>query len=267
VPPRYAGFANGTTMTCTPVAAGGRWLGVIFADRGGDSFGLIEAERGAMWTLGRFAALAASAEIATSQQEQARLLSGRIHLAREIHERVMQRLFGVSLALGAERDLSREERDRCAAETRSALADLRTALARPPSAPAPHGEATLREELDRLRVFYTEPPIEVEWEPGVEPPAEVDRVAQSVLVEALRNATKHASPTRLTVRVAQRDGAFALEVVNDGAGAGRSQGEAGMGLRLAAFEALECGGVVEFGPGAEEDWRVRLVVPLRTEDE
>jgi hypothetical protein len=38
-----------------------------------------------------------------------------------------------------------------------------------------------------------------------------------------------------------------------------------MGLRLAAFEALERGGVVEFGPGADGDWRVRLVVPLGAE--
>jgi hypothetical protein len=35
-----------------------------------------------------------------------------------------------------------------------------------------------------------------------------------------------------------------------------------MGLRLAAFEALEQGGVVEFGPAAEGHWRVRLTVPV-----
>lgn len=92
-------------------------------------------------------------------------------------------------------------------------------------------------------------------------------MAQTVLAEALRNASKHAEPTRLAVSVAERDGAFALEVVNDGAGGNRSHGGAGMGLRLAAFEALERGGVVEFGPGPNDDWRVRLVVPLPAEDE
>jgi hypothetical protein len=35
-----------------------------------------------------------------------------------------------------------------------------------------------------------------------------------------------------------------------------------MGLRLAAFEALEQGGVVDFGPAGEDRWRVRLTVPL-----
>jgi hypothetical protein len=38
-----------------------------------------------------------------------------------------------------------------------------------------------------------------------------------------------------------------------------------MGLRLAAFEALQHGGVVEFGPAGENDRRVRLVVPLAQE--
>src|SRR5919197_2112321 len=110
VPPRYARFAGVTTLTCTPVAAGGRWLGVIFAYRGGGNFRLTEPERHMLWTLGKTAALAASARIATTQQGVARMLSARIGLARELHERVVQRLFGVSLALGAERALSEEER-------------------------------------------------------------------------------------------------------------------------------------------------------------
>ena len=75
---------------------------MIFADRGGSRFELTDAERHALWTLGKTAALAASVRIATSQQGRARLLQARIDLAREIHERVVQRLFGVSLALGSE---------------------------------------------------------------------------------------------------------------------------------------------------------------------
>jgi hypothetical protein len=34
-----------------------------------------------------------------------------------------------------------------------------------------------------------------------------------------------------------------------------------MGLRLAAFEALQHGGVVDFGAPEAGRWRVRLVVP------
>jgi hypothetical protein len=38
-----------------------------------------------------------------------------------------------------------------------------------------------------------------------------------------------------------------------------------MGLRLVAFEALQHGGVVEFGALGEDGWRVRLVVPVSGE--
>jgi signal transduction histidine kinase len=269
VPERYARFGGVETLTCTPVSAGGRWLGVVFADRGGGSFTLSEEERHTMWTLGKTAALAASVRIATSQQGRTRLLQARIDLAREIHERVVQRLFGVSLVLGSEGELSEEVRRRCAAEMQAALTDLRDALARPLAPPSLDTGATLREELDRLGRHYKELPLELEWEPGVEVPDDVEALAQSVLAEALRNADKHADPTSVRVRVGGTDGTFVLEVRNDGADAQRrpSRG-AGMGLRLAAAEALGRGALLEFGPEGPDSsqWRVRLVVPTGEEE-
>ena len=264
IPARYAQLPRVTTITCTPVAAGGRWLGVIFADRGGAPFELTDRERHTMWTLGKTAALAASARIAATQHERARLLSERVDLAREVHERVMQRLFGVSLVLGSETGLGPEERRRCADEIQAAVADLRHALARPVAPPGPDTGATLRQELDRLGASYDGPPIEVEWDAAVEVPAELERLSQSVLAEALRNAHKHARPTRIGVRVGSQDGTFVLEVVNDGVERSQRGRGAGMGLRLAALDALQRGGVVDFGPvgDGEGDWRVRLVVPL-----
>jgi signal transduction histidine kinase len=263
VPERYARFAGITTLTCTPVSAGGRALGVIFADRGGGRFTLTEQERHTMWTLGKTAALAASARIATASHEQARLLSGRIDLAREIHERVMQRLFGVSLVIGSPRELSEEERMRAAEEIRAALSDLRSALVRP-LAPqlAVESGATLWEELERLHGHYSLP-LEVSWELDSPLPADLEPLAQSVLAEALRNANKHADATRVQVRVSRVDGTFTLEVRNDGVGEAKPGRGAGMGLRLAAFEALQRGGVVEFGQEEPGDWRVRLVVPVQ----
>ena len=266
VPLRYARFAGVTTLTCTPVSAGGRWLGVLFADRGGGHFTLTEPERHMMWTLGKTAALAASARIATSQQDRARLLSARIALAREIHERVVQRLFGISLVLGSERDLSDAERARCAEEMQAALADLREALARPLSPPPhPQGGPRLADELRRLGRHYEDLPLEVDWRPGIEVPDGIDSLAQSVLAEALRNAQKHARPRRVSVEVDRTDGTFLLEIRNDGVSADSAGARGtGMGLRLAGLEALQLGGVVEFG-AEDGEWHVRLVVPVREE--
>ncbi len=265
IPERYARFDGVETLTCTPVAAAGRWLGVIFADRGGARFELTDDERHSLWTLGKTAALAASVRIATNQQGRARLLQARIDLAREIHDRVVQRLFGVSLVLGSEHGLSDEARRRCADEMQAALVDLREALARPLAPPTLDTGATLRDELARLGRHYKDLPLELDWPEGVEVPGEVEALAQSVLAEALRNADKHAEPGSVRVSVGRSAGTFVLEVRNDGRQP-NSRGT-GMGLRLAAVEALERGALVEFGPENDSEWRVRLVVPLNEDDE
>ena len=266
IPARYAELGGFTTLTCTPVSAGGRWLGVIFADRGGGPFDLTDNERRTMWTLGKTAALASSVRTGTTAHERSRLLAQRVDMAREVHDRVMQRLFGVSLVLGSEIELGRSERTRAADELQDAVADLRTLLARSPEARITRPDATLRDELDRLARHY-ERPVDVSWQDDFEVPYELEGLSQVVLAEALRNADKHARPEQLDVSVAAPDGAFVLEVTNDGVDPARSGAGAGMGLRLAALDALARGGVLEFGPHGDEHWRVRLLVPLEDEGE
>jgi signal transduction histidine kinase len=102
----------------------------------------------------------------------------------------------------------------------------------------------------------------VKLDPGSEGdvPGALEPLAQSVLAEAVRNAHKHAEPTFVSVRLTRSGGAFVLDVANDGVADGRRR-RAGMGLRLAALEALQSGGVVEFGVREPGTWQVRLVVP------
>jgi signal transduction histidine kinase len=110
--------------------------------------------------------------------------------------------------------------------------------------------------------------VRVNWAEGIAVPVDVEALAQSMLAEALRNAAKHAEPSAIEVGVARDADTFSLEVRNDGVRRRRDgDADGGMGLRLAAFEALQQGGVVEFGPSGEDGWRVRLVVPLSRESE
>ena len=267
VPARYGRLFGITTLTCTPLSAAGHWFGVIFADRGGGRFHLTDAERDTMWTVGKVAALAASARNATRQQDRARRLAERIDMAREIHESVIQRIFGISLALGSDQDLSAAERARCREEAHAALGELRTAISRPLAPEARATGTTLREELDRLSQLYARPALAVDWDARAEVPRELEPLVQTVLAEALRNAHKHARPAEVRVRVATDGDNLELQVLNDGvrgapAGGGTHRG---MGLRLAALEALQHGGVLEFGPDQGGGWRVRLIVPLGAE--
>jgi signal transduction histidine kinase len=259
VPPRYAELAGTETLTCTPISAARRWLGVIFADRGGEAFQLEDGERETMLTLGRLAALTASVEHSTEQRESERRLAERVELTRELHENAIQRLFGVALAIGSERGLTEEERRRCQEELRSVVGDLRTALTRPvgpPTRPSPGLAKMLARLADRR------PELRVHWEAGVEVPAHLEPLANSVLSEALRNADRHSRPRAIDVRVSSDGQTFALAIENDGAGDGQATRGGGLGLRLAALEALRYEGLVEFGACPGDRWRVRLVVPV-----
>ena len=260
VPARYAELPESAYLTCVPISAARRWLGVIFADREGADYALEDGERETMMTLGRLAALTASVEHSTEQRESERRLAERVELTRDLHENAIQRLFGVALALGSEDDLTKKERQRCQEELRSVVADLRRALTRPMEAPQRPGKACLGELLERLT--ERRPELSVDWADGVEVPMDLEPVAQLVLNEGLRNVDRHARPREILVRVASDGQTFSLSIENDGAGDGRSTRGSGLGLRLAALEALRYEGLVEFGSLDDDRWRVRLVVPV-----
>jgi signal transduction histidine kinase len=163
------------------------------------------------------------------------------------------------MVLGAEGELPRPDRERCLEEVRKAVRELRVAMQRPlaRSARAP---GSLSQTLARLTDEHPDLGLRVQWEPGTQVPERFDGLAQNVLAEAVRNARKHAHPTGIDVALAQERGALVLQVVNDGVSAAPVR--SGMGLRLAALEALNEGALVEFGPEASGRWRVRLMMPL-----
>jgi signal transduction histidine kinase len=253
------------TLTCTPMSAGGRWFGVIIADRAPEDGPLTGPQRHTLWLLGKVAALAAGARNATREHELARQLTDRIDFARDLHEAVVQRLFGVSLALAGDGDLSADTRARCLEEIQSALGELRAALQRPLARRPRPTATTVADEVARLRRAHRDLSVSLVEGDDVEVPARLEPLAQSILREAVRNAGKHAEPSTIEVRLKRTEGALVLEIVNDGVPTVRPTHAAGMGLRLAAFEALEQGGVVEFGPAGGGQWRVRLTVPFELE--
>ncbi|HEV3284789.1 MAG TPA: GAF domain-containing protein [Solirubrobacteraceae bacterium] len=248
-----------TNLVCAPMVARGRAIGVIVGDRAADAPAPDERERELLWILGKTAALASMARVATRQHEKALQLEQRIDLARDLHEGVVQRLFGVSLALSGEQPFDEQTRRRCAEEVQGALADLRTAVSRPLGRSVPRTNTTLAAEVERLHHQHPDLGIDVAAGAEIAAPAELEPLAQSVLAEAIRNAHKHASPSEVRVQTETKQGTFVLEVTNDGV-KGPLLRKAGMGLRLAALEALQAGGLLEFGMRGEDRWQVRLVV-------
>jgi hypothetical protein len=183
--PEYARRFGVSDVVCAPMAARGRWIGVILGDRAPGAPPLGEYEREVLWMIAKTAALASMARAATRQREKAVRLEHRIDLARELHEGVVQRLFGVSLALAGSQPFDAQTRARCASEIEAALADLRTAVSRPLGRPAARSDVTLGVELERLRSAYPDLSIAVAGEPEPLVPPSLEPLAQSITGEIL----------------------------------------------------------------------------------
>lgn len=266
LPARYAGMAGITTITCAPVAAAGTWFGVIVADQGGEDYLLSEEDHQRLHTLGRLAAIAATVEKSTTSRERTRSVDSRIGLIREIHDQVVQRMFGLSLALGSGGSLSEQEQQQCSEEITAVLGQLRTALARPVATDqpgdlgdpgAPGDSRTFRELVDW---FAESEAIELWWQDDVTTPYHLEILAISALTEGLRNAQRHSDSGQVEIRVGITEGAFSVEVINDRISQSAQGG--GLGLRLLTLEALQSDALVEFGPRGDR-WHFRLLAPVQ----
>ncbi|MHB1537080.1 MAG: sensor histidine kinase [Solirubrobacteraceae bacterium] len=250
----------GRLIVCTPMAAAGRYVGVVFSERDPDNGEMSEEERHLLWTLGKAIAMASVARRAASYSERSKQLQQRIDLAREIHEGVIQRIFGVSLALASDEPLDRGAQSRCAQEVQAALSDLRALLQRPLGHYPPPTGVTFAEELRRLQGAHPELHIELLRGEAEAVPASLQALSQSVLIEAVRNAGRHAATSGVGVMLDHDDGVLTLEIRNDGA-LTRDPAKAGIGLRLATLEALQLGGMLEYGECQPGIWQVRMVAP------
>ena len=98
---------------------------------------------------------------------------------------------------------------------------------------------TLADELERLQAV-SRLPLRVSRPSDLALSPEVDVLAQSFLAEALRNVAKHAEATRIDVELERDADTLSLQVRNDGLRPGPRG--AGMGLRLASYEACNRAG-------------------------
>lgn len=252
-------------LAYVPIAAGGTWYGVMVVEQTTGQ-PLPVSARDALWIAGKVVAFAAEARRATRHQEQARQMEHRLTLVRQVHEQVIQRLFGLGLVFASDQPLDGEARERARTEIEATQADLRQLLHGPRLEVAAPTAMRLGEEIDRLRRAHATVEVRAELDPAVELPRSFEPLAQSVLGEAVRNALKHGAPTVLDVSLTRVADAIAMTIDSDGAKKGEA-GRTGLGLRLAAVEALQAGGLLEFGSRGENGWRVRLLLPATDERE
>lgn len=261
----------------------GSFLGVPILSRGGiiGAFYLTDKEgtheftdddRRLIEMLAAHAAIAIENARLYERSRELSVVEERNRLARELHDAVSQKLFGLVLTAEAAGTLAESDPDAARAQlerlqelAREAIAELRSIIfeLRPPELDEEGLAATLRKHVDVLRRVH-EPEIELvaDGEPRLDAPAagEVLRIAQ----EALQNALRHAGAGRIDVRLSADDTTLVLEVADDGAGfdpAAPDVRSRRLGLTSMEERARSLGGTLEISSERGTGTTVRLEVP------
>lgn len=191
--------------------------------------------------------------------------SARRRFAGELHDDALQKLTAAELHLHRVDQQAGPVADarRLLDEAEQALRKLLFEL-RPPSLEVPGGfETTIRDRVDMLRMVNG---IETEIQLRLpdDEPLEIKSIVFRQISEALANVEKHASATRVSVVVKQRDGGIYGEVVDNGRGfvvTERDHLPGHLGLLALRERAQLAGGWCEIGSEPGAGTKVEFWVP------
>jgi signal transduction histidine kinase len=204
-------------------------------------------------------------QLAEVEASRARIVEAgyeeRRRLERDLHDGAQQRLVSLGMrirrmqrSLPAEAGVLAPALDQIVDEVGSAIADLRQIAAGVRPARLDDGLAAALCDLARTVAV----PVEVDAPVG-RAPASVEAAAYFVACEALTNAVKHASASRVAVRAVQENGTLLVCVADDGVGgavARRGAGLAGLQDRVAAH-----GGTLEIVSPRGRGTRIEVAIP------
>jgi signal transduction histidine kinase len=255
-----------------PIVARGVVIGALYLTEKEDGSTFSLDDQKVIELLAAHAAIAIENARLHERSRELSIVEERNRLARELHDSVTQRLFGVALA--AESASTLLERDRAGAANelkrvselaRGAMEELRAVVfeLRPASLEAEGLATVLRKHVEvlrrvagqRIELYACDVP-----KLGASPATQVLRIAQ----EALGNAVRHAGAERIEVLLQGLDEHLVLQVGDDGCGFDPEGPEVrGQRLGLTSMEerATELGGTLKVTSTLGEGTTIRLEVP------
>jgi signal transduction histidine kinase len=228
-------------------------------------------------TFANQAAVAVELADARADQQRMTLLEDRDRIGRDLHDHVIQRLFGVgltveSIASGLSADPRGNRLAQAVTDIDATIRQIRTTIfqLRGPLGPYTGGvRAQILEVAAELAVALGFQPSVTFAGPvdSVVPDAVIDDLS-AVVREALSNTARHAQAKHVTVSLSVGEGELCLEVTDDGVGIGdtdRRSGLANLRKRAALHHGTlvvtspfpDCGGVDPQG-GTSVRWTIPL---------
>jgi signal transduction histidine kinase len=213
-------------------------------------------------------------ELRRARDEEQVAVQEREWLARELHDSVVQTLYGISLGAGAAGGLLRNDTTQAQQsvawihETAVAgLTEMHGLIQR--LRPDALADAGLTGALGRLlETLHTLHGCRTTAELGQEPPvsAEVRRALYRIAQEAIANAAKHARAGQVTLRLYGHDRNVVLEIADDGQGFTHNGDLRGrLGIRSMRERAEGAGGRLDIITGPGRGTVVRAEVPAGTD--
>jgi signal transduction histidine kinase len=254
-----------------PIVARGEVIGALYLTEKEDAPNFSAADQKLIELLAAHAAIAIENARLHERSRELSIVEERNRLARELHDSVTQRLFGVALAAESASTLLARDREGAAAElkrvsdlAREAMEELRAVVfeLRPGSLEAEGLSTVLRKHVEVLRrVSGRTIELKVRDVPRLAagPATQVLRIAQ----EALGNALRHADARTICVRLENGSGALVLSVSDDGVGfdpAGPEVRGQRLGLTSMEERAAEIGGTLTVDSTVGSGTTVRLEV-------
>jgi signal transduction histidine kinase len=214
------------TFLGVPIVARSGIIGAFYLTESDSGEDFSERDQQLIEMLAAHAAIAIQNAQLNERSRELSIVEERNRLARELHDAVTQKLFGIVLAtetvatlLDAEPGEARAQLGRLQELAHEAMSELRSLIfeLRPAVLETEGLATTLRKHVDVLRrVDGREIRLHIGDVPRLDPAtdAELFRIAQ----EALQNAIRHSQSEHIDVHLAAGDGRVRLKVADDGVG-------------------------------------------------
>ncbi|MGO9875828.1 MAG: GAF domain-containing protein [Acidimicrobiia bacterium] len=222
--------------------------------------------------------LAAAAGIAIekawlhSQLKDMALLDDQERIARDLHDRVIQRVFGVGLILQGTRPLVRANPDTAITRIDTAIAELDLTIQHLRSAIFGLDVKAQRAQLgirSRVLELVGESADALGFEPSVmftgpieaQIDSEIGNELAAVITESLSNAARHANASRVEIQLVVTD-VILLRIEDDGVGPPAASQPRGNGLNNMTARAARLSGTFDIRPGTDRGTIIEWSVPL-----